>query len=49
MCSIIRKSNNKTRKETHETFYKAMAVPMLTHGSEILTIKYQEQKLKLQR
>jgi hypothetical protein len=42
MCSITRKLNNKTKKETQQTFYKAMAVPILTHGSQILTTKNQE-------
>jgi hypothetical protein len=38
MCSKIRTLNKNTRKETQIKFYKAMALPTLTYGSEIWTI-----------
>jgi hypothetical protein len=38
MCSTI--TNNKTRKDTQILFYKAMAVPILTYGSEIYIYIY---------
>jgi hypothetical protein len=39
MCSTIRRILNKrARKDTQITFDKAVAEPVLTYGSEILTI-----------
>jgi hypothetical protein len=53
MCSAIRRRlNKKTRKDTQMTFYKIMAVPTFTHGSEIWNEtekKGMEKKLKPQR
>jgi hypothetical protein len=40
MCSIVRRTLNiKTRKDTQIKFYKAMAVYVFAHGSEIWTIE----------
>jgi hypothetical protein len=50
MCSTIRTLNNKTRKKTQIKFYKAMAVPTVTGGSEMRTItEKQKEKLRLQK
>jgi hypothetical protein len=47
MCSTIRRTlNYRTRKDTQIKFYKAMAVPILTYGSEISTITKKKQEGK---
>jgi hypothetical protein len=37
ICNTIRTLNKKTSKDTQITFYKAMAVSILAHGSDIWT------------
>jgi hypothetical protein len=47
MCSTFRRTpNNKRRKCAQITFYKAMAVCILTYGSEIWTIRKQEAEIE---
>jgi hypothetical protein len=46
ICSTIRTLNNRTSKDTYIKFFKAMAVPGLTYGSEIRTITKEKQEAK---
>jgi hypothetical protein len=43
-CAIRRTLINKSRKDTQVKFYKVMAVPLLTRGSEIWSITKEKKK-----
>jgi hypothetical protein len=47
MCNTTSTLHNKTREETQIEFYKAMAVPTLTYGSEIMSITKEKQEAKI--